>query len=70
MANTSIKAAFERMWQHIVLALGGKADKSDLDSLHNLVGNTPVSTQINTATDNLSEELKEYIDETFLGGEW
>ena len=26
MANTSIFAAFERMWQHVVAALGGKAD--------------------------------------------
>lgn len=30
MANPSIFAAFERMWQHIVLALGGKADKTDI----------------------------------------
>lgn len=30
MANPSIYAAFERMWQHIVLALGGKADKTDI----------------------------------------
>lgn len=27
MANTSIRAAFERMWQHITLALSNKADK-------------------------------------------
>lgn len=26
MANTSILNAFERMWQHVVVALGGKAD--------------------------------------------
>lgn len=26
MANTSILIAFERMWQHVVTALGGKAD--------------------------------------------
>jgi hypothetical protein len=26
MANTSIKAAFERMWQHVVTALNNKAD--------------------------------------------
>lgn len=26
MANTSILAAFERMWQHISVALGDKAD--------------------------------------------
>ena len=32
MANTSILAAFERMWQHVVVALGSK---SDLDHDHN-----------------------------------
>lgn len=26
MANTSIRAAFERMWQHIVVALSSKSD--------------------------------------------
>jgi hypothetical protein len=31
MANTSIFNAFERMWQHIVAALG---NKSDLDHTH------------------------------------
>lgn len=31
MANTSILAAFERMWQHIVAALG---DKSDISHIH------------------------------------
>jgi hypothetical protein len=30
MANTSIKAAFERMWQHVVSALALKADKTDI----------------------------------------
>lgn len=28
MANASIKAAFERMWQHIIIALNNKADKN------------------------------------------
>lgn len=28
MANASILAAFERMWQHVVFALGGKSDIS------------------------------------------
>lgn len=31
MANNSIRAAFERMWQHITLALSGKADKTELN---------------------------------------
>ena len=32
MANTSILAAFERMWQHVVTALSSKANASDLTS--------------------------------------
>lgn len=32
MANTSILAAFERMWQHVVTALSSKADVSDVDA--------------------------------------
>ena len=30
MTNSSIYAAFERMWQHVVTALGKKADKADI----------------------------------------
>lgn len=30
MANTSLKAAFERMWQHTVVALDEKVDKTDI----------------------------------------
>ena len=33
MANNSIKAAFERMWQHVTLALSGKADKSEVSNV-------------------------------------
>ena len=32
MANPSIYAAFERMWQHVVAAIGNKAEKSDLNA--------------------------------------
>lgn len=32
MANTSIKAAFERMWQHVIAKLG---DKANIDHNHN-----------------------------------
>ena len=28
MVNQSIRAAFERLWQHIVIALSNKADES------------------------------------------
>lgn len=45
MANTSILAAFERMWQHTVTILNSKADKihehsdilSNVNSLQNSV---------------------------------
>lgn len=37
MANTSILAAFERMWQHIVVALGNKANTSDLIEMEEFV---------------------------------
>jgi hypothetical protein len=30
MANTSIFAAFERMWQHIISALSTKAEKTEI----------------------------------------
>lgn len=30
MANSSIYAAFERMWQHVIAALSKKADKTDI----------------------------------------
>ena len=33
MANTSILNAFERMWQHIVVKLGEKANTSDIADL-------------------------------------
>lgn len=32
MANPSIYAAFERMWQHIIAAIGNKAEKADLNA--------------------------------------
>lgn len=67
MANTSIYAAFERLWQHVVAKLGDKANAdhshddvyyteteidakfSEVEDLKTLVGDTPVSEQINNA---------------------
>ena len=40
MANNSIKAAFERMWHYVLINLDTKAEQSDVDTLHGLVGNT------------------------------
>lgn len=37
MANTSILSAFERMWQHVVAALGNKAD---IEHSHNYAGSS------------------------------
>ena len=49
MANNSIKAAFERMWHYVLINLDTKAEQSDVDTLHGLVGNTAVSEQIKSA---------------------
>ena len=38
MANTSILAAFERMWQHVVVALSGKADKEHTHNAEDIIG--------------------------------
>lgn len=53
MANTSILAAFERMWQHTVTILNSKADKihehsdilSNVNSLQNSVSALETKTQ-------------------------
>lgn len=44
MTNTSIYAAFERMWQHIVSALGNKANITDLDNKVDKVSGKGLST--------------------------
>ena len=49
MANNSIKAAFERMWHYVLINLDTKAEQSDIDALHDLVGDTAVSDQIEAA---------------------
>jgi hypothetical protein len=45
MANTSILAAFERMWQHITAAL---AKKSDITYVDNAIASA-ITTALNTA---------------------
>lgn len=55
MANNSIKAAFERMWQHVVSNLNQKADKTEVDSLQNLIGDTAVATQISNAVTQITD---------------
>ena len=47
MANTSILAAFERMWQHVSAALGGKADKSHSHKVSDVSDVTVTATEIN-----------------------
>ena len=46
MANTSIFAAFERMWQHISIALNGK---SDTTHTHNYAGSNSAGGAANSA---------------------
>ena len=43
MANTSIYAAFERMWQHIVAKLGNYALKDELPNIDS-INSVPEST--------------------------
>lgn len=57
MANTSIYNAFERLWTHVVNALSGKANQTDLDSLssefnshtHNYAGSSSAGGSANSA---------------------
>jgi hypothetical protein len=54
MANPSIFAAFERMWQHIVLVLSGKADSKHTHDTSDLSGAMPIAkggTNATTAED-------------------
>lgn len=48
MANQSIFNAFERMWQHIVAALGDKSEKD-----HNHDDAYATKTEVNTMTDTM-----------------
>lgn len=41
MANTSIYAAFERLWQHVVAVLGKKADTSYVDTRLAVINPSP-----------------------------
>ena len=43
MANTSILAAFERMWQHVVAALGSKATAPIVSKTDITAGSTPLA---------------------------
>lgn len=57
MANTSIFNAFERMWQHIVAALG---NKSDID--HNHDNRYYTESEINTKLSNFGLETTYWVD--------
>ena len=52
MANQSIRAAFERLWQHVTVALGSKADKSEIPkAFSNIkVGSTTIAADTTTDT--------------------
>lgn len=57
MANASILAAFERMWQHTLIALNNKTEE-----LESKIEDETVPAQIEAAMNTLREEI--------LGGEW
>ena len=44
MANTSILAAFERMWQHVAIAISNKAEKSEIPTKASDLGAAPAYT--------------------------
>ena len=54
MANQSILAAFERMWQHIIVALGNKADVSDVTNLQDTKQNTVTGGATTITSSNLT----------------
>ena len=47
MANTSIKAAFERMWQHVITKI---EEKADIDHTHDVVASATHATTADSAT--------------------
>lgn len=47
MANQSILAAFERMWQHVVAALGSKSDISHNHTVASITDLTVTATELN-----------------------
>ena len=82
MANASIYAAFERMWQHIAVALGTKVDKVDgkdlssndytdedknkLNNIESLIGDTSVADQITEATSKVLPSVTEADNGKFM----
>ena len=72
MANNSIKDAFQRMWDHIIIKLNTKADQSDVAALRELVGDTSVSEQINAAIANnsLSRQSARIAEINLLANNW
>lgn len=51
MANTSILAAFERMWQHTVAALGNKANADHTHAISDV-------TELQTTLDTMNESIE------------
>ena len=73
MANQSIYNAFERMWQHVIAALGNKANKTEIDAtiaeletkLNDKANAEHTHDTYETKTDAQTklDEAKEYVDE-------
>jgi hypothetical protein len=67
MANKSILAAFERMWQHITTALNNKSDASHThDDKYYTEGE--VDTLLSGKAD--KSYVEQYVNEAILNGEW
>ena len=63
MANTSIKAAFERMWQHTVTKMNDKANKDEVTMLQNSIGMLA-----NKIGESIYEPIDNDIPKVFIDG--
>jgi hypothetical protein len=59
MTNNSIKQAFNRMWQHIVLALGDKANREEIPTVVDSLDSTSTTDALSAAQ---GKALKKAID--------
>lgn len=59
MANESIRAAFERMWNHVIAKLGTKADASTVDTISSQID---IMDSVNSIQDTRINEVKQGLE--------
>lgn len=62
------EAGLARLWEHIVARLGAKVDKVEGKGLSANDFTDEEKAKLSTAI--TQTEMEDYINETFLGGEW